>query len=229
MDIDTLGDKTIAFLFEKGFVKDIPDLYTFDYDQLLKEEGFKEKKVANIKASVENSKKQPFRKVLTALGFDGLGTSAVSDLIKNGFNSIDKIIETAAGKKVEDFSNIEGFGEITARLLIEHFNDPQNLELIKRLKEVGLNFEEEAAAQQETEGLPLPFKDQVWVITGTFEHFSPRSKAAEEIEKRGGKVTGSVSSKTTHLLAGESAGSKLDKAKKLNIPIINETEFLDML
>jgi DNA ligase (NAD+) len=229
MDIDTLGEKTIAFLFEKRFVKDIPDLYTFDYDELLKEEGFKEKKVANIKASVENSKKQPFRKVLTALGFDGLGTSAVSDLIKNGFNSIDKIIETAAGKKVDDFSNIEGFGEITARLLIEHFNDPQNLELIKRLKEVALNFEEELAAQQETEGLSLPFKDQVWVITGSFEHFSPRSKAAEVIEKRGGKVTGSVSSKTTHLLAGESAGSKLDKAKNLNIPVINETEFLDML
>jgi DNA ligase (NAD+) len=229
MDIDSLGDKTIAFMFEKGFIKDIPGLYTFDYDQLLNEEGFKEKKVGNIKKSIENSKQRPFRKVLTALGFDGIGTSAAADLVKNGYYSIGKIIETAAQKDVEVFAGIEGFGEITAQLLIKHFTDPQNLELIKQLKEIGLNFEEEPPKEQEADKSTLTFKDQVWVITGSFEHFNPRSKAAEEIEKRGGKTTGSVSSKTTHLLAGDSAGSKLDKAKKLNVPIIHETEFLEML
>jgi DNA ligase (NAD+) len=227
MDIDTLGWKTIAFLFDKGYIKGIPDLYTFDYDELLKEEGFKEKKIANIKKSVENSKRKPFRKVLTSLGFDGLGTSAVSELIKNGFFSIDRIIEAASRKDVEIFSNIEGFGEIMGQLVIRHFTDPENLVLIKELKKIGLSFEE--TVEKPKEGEVLTFKDQVWVITGSFEHFNPRSKAAEEIEKRGGKVAGSVSTKTTHVLVGTSPGSKLDKAKKLDIPIIDETGFLKML
>jgi DNA ligase (NAD+) len=229
MDIDTLGEKTIAFMFEKGYIKCIPDLYTFDYNELLKEEGFKEKKVNNIKASVENSKKKPFRKVLTALGFDGLGTSAVSDLVKNGYNSIEKIIETASRQNVGDFSQIEGFGEIMARLIIQHFTDHQNLAMIDALKKIGLNFREEIKEPIEMEGQALTFKDQVWVITGSFEHFSPRSKAAEEIERRGGKVADSVSSKITHLLAGNSPGSKLEKAKKLNVLIIDENTFLGML
>jgi DNA ligase (NAD+) len=227
MDIDTLGGKTAAFLFDKGYIKGIPDLYTFDYDELLKEEGFKEKKIANIKKSIENSKKKPFRKVLTSLGFDGLGTSAVSELIKNGFYSIDRIIEAASRKDVEIFSNIEGFGEIMGQLVIRHFTDPENLALIEALKKIGLNFEE--AVEKPPEPEALTFKDQVWVITGSFEHFNPRSKAAQEIEKRGGKVAASVSTRTTHVLVGASPGSKLDKAGKLDIPIIDETGFLKML
>jgi DNA ligase (NAD+) len=227
MDIDTLGWKTIVFLYDKGFIKSIPDLYSFNYDELLKEEGFKEKKINNIKKSIENSKKQPFRKVLTALGFDGLGTAAVSDLIKNGFNSIDKIIETAARGNAAEFAAIEGFAEITANLIIKHFTDSRNLALIGALKKVGLNFAEEIPEEKgETES---PFKEQVWVITGSFENFQPRSKAAEEIEKRGGKVTSAVSSNTTHLLAGSAAGSKLQKAKALNIAVIDEDQFLEML
>lgn len=229
MDIDTLGSKTISFLFDKGFVKTIPGLYSFNYDQLLSEEGFKVKKIANIKDSIEKSRQQPFRKVLTALGFDGLATSAVSDLIKNGFNSIDKIIEAATKKDVEIFSRIEGFGDVTGQLLIRHFNDKQNLELIDALKKAGLHFEEEIHEEKPVTAEALPFNGQVWVITGTFEHFTPRSKAAEEIEKRGGKVTGSVSSKTTYVLAGEAAGSKLAKARELGIPIIDEAAFLKML
>jgi DNA ligase (NAD+) len=227
MDIDTLGWKTIVFLFDKGFVNDIPDLYTFDYNKLLEEEGFKEKKINNIKTSIENSKKQPFRKVLTALGFDGLGTSAAADLVKNGFNSMDKIIETASRGNVEAFADIEGFGEITANLLIKHFTDPRNLALIEKLKKLGLNFHEEIP--MEKAAAELPFKDQVWVITGSFENFQPRSKAAGEIEKRGGKIAGSVSSKTTHLLAGSAAGSKLKKARELNVAVIDEPQFLEML
>lgn len=226
MDIDTLGEKTIDFLYKKGFIKDIPGIYTFDYDLLLQEEGFKEKKVENIKNSIEKSKSQPFSRVLAALGFDGLGKSAVSDLIKNGFDSIDKIITTAAKRNIEDFSAIEGFGETTAQLLIDHFTDERNLRLIEELKKIGLNFAEKAPIAQD---IPAVFKDQVWVITGSFENFNPRSKAAAEIEKRGGKVSSSVSSKTTHLLAGSSPGSKLEKATKQNAEIINEEKFLELL
>ncbi len=226
MDIDTLGEKTIKFLFERGFVKIIPDIYKFNYDLLLKEEGFKEKKVNNIKKSIEKSKSKPFKKVLAALGFDGLGTSVASELIKNGFNSIDEIIEIASKGKKEEFSKIGGFGIITAELLIEHFTDNQNLELIRELKKTGLNFKEKI----ELETLRIkPFENQIWVITGSFENFKPRSKAAEKIEQRGGKVNNTISSKTTHLLTGLSQGLKLEKARSSNIKIVNEKEFLDML
>jgi len=226
MDIDTLGEKTIEFLFERGFVKIIPDIYEFDFNLLLKEEGFKEKKVNNIKKSIEKSKSIPFKKVLIALGFDGLGVSVASELIKNGFNSIDKIIEEASKGEKEEFSKIEGFGTITAELLIEHFTDKQNLELIKELKKLGLNFEEKI----ESETLKTkPFENQIWVITGSFENFKPRSNAAKEIEKRGGKINNNISSKTTHLLAGSSPGSKLERARNLNIKRVNEKEFLEML
>lgn len=226
MDIDTLGEKTIEFLFKRGFVKTIPDIYKFDFNLLLKEEGFKEKKVNNIKKSIEKSKSKPFKKVLIALGFDGLGVSVASELIKKGFNSIDKIIEEASKEKKEEFSRIEGFGTITAELLIEHFTDKQNLELIKELKKLGLNFEEKI----ESETLKIkPFENQTWVITGSFENFKPRSNAAKEIEKRGGKISNDISSKTTHLLAGSSPGSKLERARSLNIKRVNEKEFLDML
>ena len=151
----------------------------------------------------------------------------MADLVTSGFNSIDKIIEAASREDVEIFSNIEGFGEIMGQLVIDHFNDPRNLTLIEELKKIGLNFEEEIP--KEKEEAALPFSGQVWVITGSFEHFQPRSKAAGEIEKRGGKTAGSVSSKTTHLLAGSAAGSKLQKAQELNVTIVNESQFLDML
>ncbi|MCP4153942.1 MAG: NAD-dependent DNA ligase LigA, partial [bacterium] len=191
MDIDTLGSKTIELLFEKEFVKTIPELYTFDYDELLNEEGFKEKKVNKIKASIEASKSQSFKKVLRALGFEALGTAATSDLIENGYNTIDKIIEAATAGDVETFSGIEGFGEITAQLLIEHFTDKQNLEMIAALRDAGLNFVEEVAEVKKP--VSQDFAGQVWVITGSFENYNPRTMAAEEIKKRGGKVTGSVS------------------------------------
>ena len=227
MDIDTLGDKTVSFLIEKGFIHGIPDIYRFDYDRLLGEEGYKEKKVENFKRSVEESKNRPFKTVLTALGFEGIATNAVSMLLKNGFDSVEKIIAAAAKQDVEIFSSIDGFGDITAELVIEHFTDPENLRLIEELKELGLNFtaEDDQAEESATQSMV----DTLWVITGSFDDFNPRSKAAEEIERRGGKVTSAVSSKTTHLLAGQKAGSKLAKAQKLGIEIVDEAAFKNML
>lgn len=227
MDIDTLGEKTIAFLFEKGFVRRIPDIYTFDYDRLLQEEGYKEKKVENIKRSVADSRNRPFRIVLTALGFEGIAASVVGELIKNGFDSIDKLIEAASRKDAEIFSRIEGFGDITAELLIRHFNDPGNLELIEELKARGLQFSA-VPAEPEPE-LNLTLKDTVWVITGSFDNYNPRSEAAREIERRGGRVAGTVTGNTTHLLAGIQPGSKLEKARKRGVQIVNETQFIDMV
>lgn len=226
MDIESLGEKTIGLLFDKGFIHRIPDLYTFDYDRLLKEEGFKEKKIENIRKSLEVSKKKPYRTVLAALGFDGLGKNTVSDLIKSGYDSIDKIIRDAARGRVETFSSIPGFGEVTARLLIAHFTDKDKLKLIEELKKIGLHLQEKIQPPEESS---RDFSGQTWVITGGFEHFVPREKAAREIEKRGGVVSHAISGKTTHLLCGSSPGSKLKKARERGVEIVDEKVFAEML
>jgi len=226
MDIDTLGEKTIEFLLKKGFIKCIPDIYSFDYSKLLGEEGFKEKKIDNIRNSIEESKGNSFATVFTSLGFAGIGKVAVADLIKYGFDSFEKIRETTETGNIEAFSDIPGFGDITARFLIEHFSDKDNLKLIDDLANAGLKVKADKKEGPEIEQI---FTGETWVITGSFENFKPRVIAAEEIEKRGGKVANIVTSKTTYLLAGESAGSKLDKANKLKIKIINEKEFTKML
>ncbi len=223
MDIETLGEKTIAFLFAKGWVQSPPDIYSFDASLLAGEEGFKEKKIARIRASIELSKSRPFARVLAALGFEGVAAAVAGDLIAHGLDTIDKIIAAAQKNDWQVFAAIEGIGETTARLLIGHFSKPENLQLIARLKAAGLKF---AAEKTESERLNDSFAGQVWVITGSFAKFIPRSLAAEEIEKRGGRVSENVSSRTTHLLAGTSPGSKLAKAQKLGIVIVDESEFL---
>ncbi len=226
MDIETLGEKTIEFLLDKKFIKSIPDIYTFDYDKLLKEEGFKEKKIENIKNSIEESKNNSFATVFTSLGFEGIGTFAVSELIKNGFDSFKKIADVAEKGDKKVFSDIPGFGDITAGFLVKHFTDKNNIELIEKLERVGLKTSADSKQNTEDDGI---FVGETWVITGSFKKFKPRTEAAKEIIKRGGRVTSTVSLKTTYLLAGESPGSKLDKAKELKIKILNEEEFIKIL
>jgi DNA ligase (NAD+) len=226
MDIETLGEKTIAFLFARGWVQSIPDIYSFDYTQLAGEEGFKEKKTARIRAGVEMSKSRSFARVLAALGFEGVASAVAAALIAHGFDTIDKIIAAAQKNNWEIFAAIEGIGETTARLLICHFSKPENLQLIVRLKNAGLKF---AAEKTGTGRINDSFAGQVWVITGSFAKFIPRSLAAAEIEKRGGRVSESVSARTTHLLAGAAPGSKLARAEKLGIQIVAETEFLKLV
>jgi len=226
MDIETLGEKTIALLYAKGWVRTIPDLYSFDYEKLAGEEGFKEKKIARIRASIEKSKSRPFVRVLAALGFEGLAAAVAGDLIAHGFDDIDKIIAVAARGDWEAFAAVEGIGEATARQLVGHFSKPENLTLIARLRQAGLKFAAEPSAASR---LDDSFAGQVWVITGSFEKFSPRSLAAAEIEKRGGKVADNVGARTTHLLAGAHPGSKRAKAEKLGVTIITESEFAALL
>jgi DNA ligase (NAD+) len=223
MDIETLGEKTIAFLYEKGWLRAIPDIYAFDYGQLAGEAGFKEKKTARIRASVEKSKAQPFARVLAALGFEGIAAAVVAALIGHGFDTVDKIIAAAAAGDWESFAAVEGVGETTARLLVSHFSRPANLELIDRLRRAGLRF---AAEPDAVPPLDDSLAGQVWVITGSFDRFNPRSLAADEIRRRGGRVAESVSARTTHLLAGTNPGSKLARAEKLKVPVVSEKEFL---
>ncbi len=226
MDIETLGEKTIAFLFAKGWVQTIPDIYSFDYDRLQGEEGFKEKKIARIRASVEASKSQPFARVLAALGYEGIAAAVAAALIGHGFDDIDKIIAVASRGEWQAFAAVEGIGETTARQLVGHFSKAENLELIARLRAAGLRFRAEGPAAP---AIDDSLAGQVWVITGSFEKFNPRSLAAEEIRGRGGRVAESVTARTTHLLAGSNPGSKLAKAEALKVAVVSEDEFLALL
>lgn len=226
MDIETLGEKTLAFLYEKGWVRSIPDIYSFDYSRLEGEEGFKERKIARIREGVEKSKERPFVRVLASLGFENLAAAVAAALIGHGFADIDTIIAAAARDDWQAFAAVDGVGETTARQLVAHFRDPQNLDLIARLRAAGLKFRAEGDA---ADRLDDSFAGQVWVITGSFARFEPRERAAEEIRRRGGRVAESVSSRTTHLLAGAHPGSKLAKAEKLKATVVSEDEFVALL
>ncbi len=226
MDIEALGEKTIAMLFARGWIRDIPDIYSFDYELLAGEAGFKEKKIARLRAGVALSKTRPFVRVLAALGFDGVASAAAASLIAHGFDHVDKIIAAAKKNDWEAFAAIEGIGEATARLLVGHFSTPENLRRIDSLKAAGLNF---AAEKIAPERISEAFAGQSWVITGSFSTFPSRSLAAAEIEKRGGRVLETVSARTTHLLVGEHPGSKLAKAEKNGVIIIREDDFLRLL
>ncbi|MBN1196476.1 MAG: NAD-dependent DNA ligase LigA [Candidatus Aminicenantes bacterium] len=225
MDIESLGEKTIHFLYERGLVRRIPDIYTFDPDQLSGEPGFKQRKIAAIREGVEASRNRPFSRVLVALGIEGIGNAAVRLLIENGFDSMQKLIDTAARGDPGSFAAIHGFGETTAGALVNYFQDNQNLSMIRELEACGLQMQ----AQNETGASDRSLENTVWIITGSFNHFSPRSRAEKEIIQRGGRIASSVTHSTTHLLKGESPGSKLKKAVETGLIIVDEDRFLDML
>lgn len=225
MDIESLGDKTIKFLFNQGFIKYIPDIYEFNYDKLLDFEGFKEKKVENIKNSVLKSKEKDFKTVISSMGLKDIG-SKVSELLAKNFKKIDEIIKIAEESNFKRLTLIDGIGESIALSIIRHFKNPKVINMIHRLKKAGLNF---TADVKNDNNSILFLSGTKWVITGSFETFQPREKAAELIKKHGGEISDSVSSRTTYLLCGDSPGSKLDKAISLKIKIINEKDFIKII
>jgi DNA ligase (NAD+) len=226
MDIENLGPETIEVLFEKGLVTDIDGFYSFDPDVLLDEPGFGPKKVQLIKAGIEKSKHKPFRIVLASLGIPDLGPKAVELLVDAGFATIEKLFAVSDDNDLESLVAIHGIGEKTASNIISELGDTKMRNRIARLKSAGLQFEEETQASLDIEQI---FSGQTWCITGSFENFSPREKALDEVKRRGGKTTSTITKSTTHLLAGPGGGSKLDKAIELGTTIIDEKEFLKLL
>ncbi len=224
MDIETLGDKTLEFLFEKGFVRKIPDIYNFDYKKLIDFEGFKDKKIQNIIRSVNNSKQKDFKITLASLGLKDIGFK-VSDLLVKYFKTIDNIIKESNKRNPAIFYSIDGIGETLADVIINTFTDQNVVQTINSLKIIGLNFAD-SNTETEIDGI---FKDTKWVITGSFVNYKPRDLAAIEIQKRGGSILSTVSTKTDFLLCGSDAGSKLDKAKELGIKIVYENDFIHMI
>ncbi len=227
MDIESFGPETVTALFDLGLLKDVSDIYTLDYRKLIEEDGFGEKKVAALMKGVEKSKEQPFNVVLLSLGLPDMGKKGVELIIKSGCTSIDILLDYVKKDDRDALLAVKGLGEKTVDSLFDSLKDEHMQHIIQELARSGLNFE--VMSKEEKITFPQIFAGQTWVITGSFQHFSPRSLAAAELEKRGGTVTGSISKSTSYLLAGENGGSKIEKARSLQIPIIHEEEFLKML
>jgi DNA ligase (NAD+) len=227
MDIDNLGPETLDVLIERGIIRDVEDLYTFDPQVLLDLPGFGEKKVQLIREGLQKSKRQGYRNVLVSLGIPEIGQKVAELLVEGGYRDIDTLLEAAEKKDPALFTGIHGIGEKTAQTLIEELSRPEVRRRIEGLRKSGLHFSEEAPARQVI--LPQTFTGQTWCVTGSFENFKPRESAMEEVKRRGGRVTSGVTSKTTHLLAGPGAGSKLDKARALGAQIVEEADFLKLL
>ncbi len=227
MDIDNFGPETADFLIDQNFIRRIPDIYNFEFDRLKGQPGFGAKKIKLISDGVKISLTQPYSRVLPSLGIPELGKKAVELLIAAGFRDVDDLIKIALEQDSEKLVSIKGIGVRTAAIIIAEFSSQIILDLIEDLKTAGLNFVEKEISPKDL--LPQICENQIWCITGSFENFKPRSAAGEEITKRGGKTTTSVTGKTTHLLAGTAAGSKLVKAQNLGTKIISENEFMEML
>lgn len=220
MDIDGLGIKIIEQLVDKELIKNIADIYTLTVDEVasLKKNG--RKFAQNLIDAINASKNNDLYKLLTALGIRHIGTKSAKGLTKR-YKSIDDIAKAS----FEELSMIEDVGSITAESIYEFFRQEQTIDLIKRLKEAGVNTK--VLANEDDGKYDARFAGKTFVLTGTLENYT-RDQASEIIEKFGGKVSGSVSKKTSYVLAGEEAGSKLTKAQNLGVPIITEQDFEKM-
>jgi DNA ligase (NAD+) len=213
MEIVGLGEKIVEQLVDAGLVKDVADLYTLKRDDLLNLEGFAEKKADNLLASVEASRQQPLSRLINALGIRGVGEVMAVDLARR-YSNLDDLGRTT----LEDLRTIEGVGPNIAQAIVDWFARPANQRLLQKLKMV--NLWPTTKIEVKTPGSTL-LEGQTFVITGTLPNLS-REEARELIQKFGGKVTDSVSKKTSYLVLGENPGSKLDKARELGVQVLDE-------
>ena len=221
MDIDGLGIKIIEQLVDKSLIKNIADIYTLTIDEIasLKKNG--KKFAQNLIDAINASKNNDLYKLITALGIRHIGAKSAKGLTKK-YKSIDEI----SNASLEELSNINDVGEITAKSVYEFFRQNQTIDLINKLKEAGVNTE--AIKNEYDENYDNRFEGKTFVLTGSLDKYT-RNQASEIIEKFGGKVSGSVSKKTSYVLAGEEAGSKLTKAQDLGVQIISEQDFAEMI
>ena len=221
MNIDGLGPETVDMFFQQGLIKDTADLYLLKASDISPLERMGEKSAYNIIKSIDASRIVPFERVLFALGIRFVGETVAKRLAK-ALGSIDEL-ENAS---LEKLKNIDEIGEKIAQSLISYFANPANRELIERLKSAGLQF---CRKEEEKQDYSDKLAGQQIVISGVFEHHS-RDEYKELIEKHGGKNVGSISSKTSFILAGKNMGpAKWEKAMKLGIKIVNEDEFLERI
>jgi DNA ligase (NAD+) len=218
-DIDGVGEQLMRRLWQLELVRSLPDLYRLTKDQFLELEGFQEKSASNTIEAIERSKRTPFSRVLLGLNIPDVGWVTAQKLARH-FRSIERIAESAP----EDIEEVEGIGPERAEAIAEWFSDKENLRLVGELREVGLRLE----AGPEERPVEGPLTGSTYVITGTLEGFS-RDEARKALEAKGAKVADSVSKKTTGVVAGESPGSKLAKAQKAGVPILDEAALKKLL
>lgn len=218
MDIDGLGYSIIEQLIDKGLIKQIADIYALDLEDIasLKKNG--KKFAQNLVDSINESKNNDLSKLITALGIRHVGSRLARDLARK-YRTLDNLMNAS----LEELSMQNDVGEKTASSIYEFFKQDQTVDLINKLKDYGVNM-----TSLEEEITDKRFEGMTFVLTGALEEFT-RDEASEIIEKLGGKTSSSVSKKTTYVLAGEDAGSKLTKAQSLGVTIISEAEFKDMI
>lgn len=221
MNIDGLGERIMEDFFNFGFIQKISDIYHLDQHkkELVTLEGYGDKSVTNLLNSIENSKKNSLEKLIFGLGIAHVGAKT-SKIIAQNFKSLDHLMKAS----IEELISIYDIGDIIAKSIVEYFSKEDNLEEIQKLKEIGLNMNyigKDITINSE-------FQDKSFVLTGSLENYS-RDEAKEIIEQFGGKITGSVSKKTSVVIVGKDPGSKYDKAKELGVTIWTEEEFLNKI
>lgn len=219
MNIDGLGESIITLLLNEKIIEDVADLYSIKKEDVVNLERMGDKSANNLVKSIKKSKENDLWRLINGLGIKFVGVKGAKILAKN-FASLDSIIKAS----FEDLINLEEFGEIMAKSVIEFFKEEKNLNVIDKLKKAGVNMNAEDDSNND---IPKIFEGMKIVLTGTLPTLK-RNDAKEIIESRGGKATSSVSKSTTFVLAGEEAGSKLTKANELGIKVIDENQFIEL-
>ena len=217
MDIEHMGEKTVAALCERGMIDDVGDIFSLTDEQIAELPGFKDKSITNLRTAIQGAKARPIDRLLFGLGIlhlGGTGARALAD----AFGSIHAIAEASE----DDIAAVEGIGPVIAASVREYFDRPQTRKLIAKFDRAGVRLAEE---RKKATG---PLGGKTFVITGTLDKWS-REEAKELIEARGGKVTSSVSKKTDYLVAGDSPGSKLEKATQLGVEVLDEAGLEELL
>ena len=217
MDIDGLGSAIVEQLIQQGMVRSPADLYYLDPEQVEAMDRMGKQSTANLMAAIEKSKENDLSRLLFAFGIRQVGAKA-GKVLAATFGSLDRLMEADEAALTE----VRDIGAITAESIVRWFANPQSRHMIERLREAGVNFESKAVVVDQR------FAGMTFVLTGALTLFT-RDAATEKIESFGGKASGSVSKKTTYVVAGENAGSKLRKANELGIPVLTEEEFLKMI
>jgi DNA ligase (NAD+) len=220
LDIEGLGDKLVDQLVDAGLVRTAPDLYKLGVAKLAALERMAEKSAANVQAAIDKSKSTTLPRFIYALGIRNVGEVTAKDLARH-FGNLDALMDASA----EQLMQANDVGPIVAESIATFFREAHNREVIEQLRAAGVHWQEGPPAVAPASG---PFAGKIVVLTGTLAKLS-RDEAKERIEAGGGKVTGSVSKKTDFVVAGEEAGSKLDRAKELGVAVLDEMEFLKLL
>lgn len=222
MNIDGMGESVIEDLYNEGFITNITDIYDIDkyQEELINLEGYGKKKIENLKIATEKSKSNSLEKLLFGLGIRNVGAKTAKILAKN-YKTLDNLMNAT----LEELTSINDIGEIIAKSIIDYFKDEENIKIINKLKELGINMDyiNNSGYEEKDE-----FKGKTFVLTGTLINIT-RDKASEIIENLGGKVSSSVSPKTSVVIVGASPGSKYNKALELGIPIWKEEEFINKI